>query len=144
MRQPQDRRGEGQSACIRQSCVAKQIADDVCGKYSTFEVVAGKELDRAEPLIILVLPVRFNGVFVGFIRSVSTNLDSGLNNSSFGQVMGTHVPRNVQLGGKITFWLENGLRCDIKHGGISSKPFKVETRPGWTMRRMANPRQGKE
>src|ERR1700722_2665384 len=69
---------------------------------------------------------------------------SGLNNSSFGQVMGTHVPRDVQLGGKITFWLENGLRCDIKHGGISSKPFKGEPRRGWTMRRMANPRKGKE
>jgi hypothetical protein len=30
---------------IRQLCVAKQIADDVCGKHSTFEVIAGQELD---------------------------------------------------------------------------------------------------
>ena len=44
---------------IRQLCVAKQIADDVCGKHSTFEVIAGQELDRAGP-VIFVLPVRFN------------------------------------------------------------------------------------
>src|SRR5580704_11811768 len=52
---------ECQSACIRQLCVAKQIADDVCGKHSTFEVIAGQELDRAEP-VIFVFPVRFNVV----------------------------------------------------------------------------------
>jgi len=41
---------ECQSSCIRQLYVAKQIADEVCGKYSAFGVVAGQEFDRAEPV----------------------------------------------------------------------------------------------
>jgi hypothetical protein len=49
---------ECQSACVRQLCVAKQIADDVCGKHSAFGVIAGQEFHRAEPVIV-VLPVRF-------------------------------------------------------------------------------------
>jgi hypothetical protein len=48
-----------QSPCIRQLCVAKQIAEDVCGKHSTFEVISGQELNRAEPVIV-VFPLRFN------------------------------------------------------------------------------------
>ena len=50
---------ECQSACIRHLCVAKQMADDVCGKESTFGVIAPQEFDRAEP-VTLILPVRSN------------------------------------------------------------------------------------
>ena len=39
--------------------VAKQIADDVCGKHSAFGVIVGQEFHRAEP-VIFVLPLRFN------------------------------------------------------------------------------------
>jgi hypothetical protein len=42
-------------------CVAKQKGDDVFGKHSTFNVIAGQELDRAEP-DIFAFPVRFNVV----------------------------------------------------------------------------------
>jgi hypothetical protein len=37
------------------------IEQTVCGKHSTFVVIAGQEFDRAEP-VIFVLPVRFNVV----------------------------------------------------------------------------------
>jgi hypothetical protein len=46
---------------LPQLCVAKQIADDVCGKHSAFGVIAGQEFHRAEP-VIFVLPRRFNFV----------------------------------------------------------------------------------
>ena len=42
---------------------SKQIADDVCGKHSAFDVIAGHEFRRAQPLIF-VLPVRFNVVLL--------------------------------------------------------------------------------
>jgi len=54
---------ECQSACIRQLGVAKQMADDVCGKHSAFGVIAGQEFDRAEPVIFsLASTVQCRGV----------------------------------------------------------------------------------
>ncbi|SRR5713101_588770 len=50
---------ECQSACVRQLCLAKQIADELCGKQSTFGIVVEQEFDGAEP-VLFILPVRFN------------------------------------------------------------------------------------
>jgi len=56
--------------------------------------------------------VKFNERFAFQLRAEFLNafnytnfssVDIGLNDPSFGQVTGTHLPRNVQLGGKITF-----------------------------------------
>jgi hypothetical protein len=50
---------ECQRTCVRQLCVAKQIANDVSGKQSAFGIITGHEFDGAEP-VIFILPVRFN------------------------------------------------------------------------------------
>ena len=54
---------ECQSSCIRQLCVAKQIADDIGGKSSIFRGIAGQEFHRAKPVIVF-LPVRFDVVWL--------------------------------------------------------------------------------
>jgi len=58
MRQPQNAQ-ECQSACIRQLCVTKKIANDVCAKHPGVGVIAGQEFHCAEP-VIFILPVWFN------------------------------------------------------------------------------------
>jgi len=56
---------ECQSARIRQLCVAKQIADDVCGKHSTFGVITiiGKN-STVQSQSLFVLPAPFNVVLL--------------------------------------------------------------------------------
>lgn len=41
--------------------------------------------------------------FNAFNHTKFTSVDTGLNDPRFGQITGTHLPRNVELGGKITF-----------------------------------------
>jgi hypothetical protein len=56
--------------------VAKQKADDVFGKHSTFDVIFGQELDRTET-VIFVLPVRFNVVLSAHTFSLDESEFSG-------------------------------------------------------------------
>src|SRR5258708_24841361 len=75
------------------------MADDVCGKHSTFETIAGQELDRAEP-VIFVLPVRFDVV-------LSVHTFRSLVESRFSRIRGRNS-RNERL--SHTAWIRRSSR----------------------------------